>query len=191
MDLGLDFCAESRIRGTVEIEGQGHVVLGRDTGDYALGMEGARVEEGGEEAGDGGGDVANLLVADVIDADCVGVELGGVSCGASDMREDADTVRCWYRYRESAVMQTDERRSTCLVLGFPLQQYLFPNGCNPSVILHTDNFRKHMAIMLPVLSILSLAVLGQVNDVVRTSVVIGIVIEVGACSGVGEPLFLL
>lgn len=88
-------------------------------------------------------------------------------------------------------MQKSERQLTCFVARLPLQQHLFPNGCNSFVILHTDNLREHMPIMFPVLPKLSLRVLRQVDDIVRASVVIRMVIELGAWSGVGGPLVSL
>lgn len=44
-------------------------------------MEKAGVKERGEETDDSGRDMADLLVADVVDADGVGVMLGSVSGG--------------------------------------------------------------------------------------------------------------
>lgn len=42
-------------------------------------MEGAGVEQRSEEAGDGGRNVSNLLVADIVDADGIRVVLDDVS----------------------------------------------------------------------------------------------------------------
>lgn len=78
-DLGSDLCAEGGLCGAVEIECQGHVIRASNTSDDALGMKGAGVEKGSEEAGNSGRDVANLRVADIVDADGVRVVLDGVS----------------------------------------------------------------------------------------------------------------
>lgn len=55
--------------------------MSRATGDDALCMEKAGVKERGEETDGSGRDMADLLVAGVVDTDGIGVVLGSVSVG--------------------------------------------------------------------------------------------------------------
>lgn len=94
-----------------------------------------------------------------------------------------------YTAKEPPHPTLNKSSKTYLITRLPLQQHLLPHRCNPTVVPYANDLPVDMAIMLPVLAVLVVAVLREINDVVCAGIVVVVVVALGGGGGGGSGAF--